>query len=161
MAILDTSSNAIVTVDSQGSILEFNTASELLFGHKRSQILGKNVLDLFVPPRLREALHEQYVRLVADRQRLFETLQFHSAALRRTGEEFPVEIVLRPMMVKGRLLFTAFLHDLSPLQKAEEERCRLEEQLRQATSSRRSARSRAASPTSSTTCCARWSATGR
>jgi PAS domain S-box-containing protein len=132
MAILDTSSNAIVTVDSQGAILEFNTASELLFGHKRSQVLGKNVLDLFVPPHLREGLHEQFHRLIADRQRLFETLQFQSTALRRSAEEFPVEIMLRPMMVKGKLLFTAFLTDLSPLQRAEEERQRLEEQLRQA-----------------------------
>lgn len=131
MAIIDTSSNAIVTVDSQGAILEFNTAAELLFGHKRSQVLGKNVLDLFVPPQLREKLHLQFHRLIADRQRLFETLQFESTALRRTGEEFPVAIMLRPMMVKGRLLFTAFLHDLSPLQRAEEERRSLEEQLRQ------------------------------
>jgi PAS domain S-box-containing protein len=132
MAILDTSSNAIVTIDSHGVILEFNTASELLFGHKRSQVLGENVLDLFVPPRLRDRLHEQYRRLVADRHRLFATLQFESAALHRNGGEFPVEIVLRPMMVKGRLLFTAFLRDLSPLRWAEEERQRLEEQLRQA-----------------------------
>jgi len=132
MAILDTSSNAIVTVDSLGAILEFNTAAELLFEYKRSHVLGKNVLDLFVPPRLREALYEEFHRLVGDRQRLFETLQFKSTALRSTGEEFPVEIVLRPMMVTGRLLFTAFLHDLSSLQQAEEERRLLEEQLRQA-----------------------------
>ena len=132
MAILDTSVNAIVTVDSQGALLEFNTAAELLFGHERSQVLGKNILDLIVPPRLRNALHEHYHRLVADRQHLFETLQFPTAALHRNGEEFPVEVVLRPMMVKGRLLFTAFLHDLRPLQRAEEERQLLEAQLRQA-----------------------------
>lgn len=131
MAILDTASNAIVTVDSQGAVLEFNTAAELLFENKRSCVLGKSALELFVPPRLREALHEQFHRLVTDRQRLFETLQFQSTALRGTVDEFPVEVVLRPMMVKGHLLFTAFLHDLSPLRKAEEERRRLEEQLRQ------------------------------
>ena len=132
MAILDTSSNAIVTVDSQGAILEFNTASEILFGYKRSYVLGKNVLDLFVPPQLREGLHEHFHRLIANRERLFETLHFQSTALRRSGEEFPVDLMLRPMMVKGRLLFTAFLQDRSQLQKAEEHRQHLEEQLRQA-----------------------------
>jgi PAS domain S-box-containing protein len=132
MAIIDTATDAIVTVDSQGEILEFNTASELLLGHKRSQVLGKNALDLFVPPRLHGALHEQYRRLVSDRHRLFGTLQFESTALRCVGEEFPVAIVLRPMMVKGHLLFTAFMHDLSPLRQAEAERRTLEERLRQA-----------------------------
>jgi PAS domain S-box-containing protein len=132
MAILDTSSNAIVTADARGVILEFNTAAELLFGRQRSLVLGRSVQELLVPPRLREQLHERYHRLIADRERLFETLQFRAAALRGTGEEFPVEVVLRPMMVKGHLLFTAFMQDLSPLQQAEEERLRLEEQLRQA-----------------------------
>ena len=132
MAILDTSSEAIITLDTQGAILEFNTASELVFGEKRSRVVGKNVLDLFVPPRLRGELHEHYRRLVADRQRLFETLQFRSTARRGDDEEFPVEIVLRPMMVKGHLLFTAFLHDLTQLRRAEEERRSLEERLRQA-----------------------------
>jgi PAS domain S-box-containing protein len=131
LAILDSAVNAIVTVDAQGHILEFNTGAELLFGYKRSQVLGNHAADLLVPPALRGRLHEEHHRLLADREQLFETLQCETLGLHAEGGEFPVELVLRPMMVKGHLLFTAFLRDLSALRHIEAERARLEEHLRQ------------------------------
>ncbi len=131
MAIIDASMNAIITTDSLGFIIEFNTAAELLFGYKRSHILGKNILDTLVPPSLRDSLHQEYRRLVSDGKRLFGTLQFETSALHLNEEEFPIEVVLRPVMVKRRLLLTAFVRDLTELKTIDKERLRLESQLRQ------------------------------
>lgn len=47
-AILNSSLDCIVTIDKQGSILEFNPAAEKCFGYSRARTLGRNFIDLFV-----------------------------------------------------------------------------------------------------------------
>ena len=49
----------------------------------------------------------------------------------RSGAEFPAEISMTPVMVKGKMLFSFFLRDVSALQQAVEERQQLEAQLQQ------------------------------
>jgi PAS domain S-box-containing protein len=52
-AILDTALDAIVTMDHQGRIVEFNPAAERIFGYSRADALDHALADLIVPPDLR------------------------------------------------------------------------------------------------------------
>lgn len=131
MTILDASNEAIVSVDSEGHILEFNTAAESVFGFQRSAVLGKLLGDTLVPASQREILHSRFRWLITEKGDLFETLKFMATGLRSDGTEFPAEISMTPMMVKGRLLFSFFLRDVSDLRQAVEARQQLEAQLRQ------------------------------
>ncbi len=131
MTLLDASNEAIVSVDSEGHILEFNTAAESVFGFQRSAVLGKLLDDTLVPASQREILHSRFRWLITEKSDLFETLKFTANCLRRDGTEFPAEISMTPMMVKGRLLFSFFLRDVSALRQAVEARQQLEAQLRQ------------------------------
>ncbi|MDO6575364.1 PAS domain S-box protein, partial [Staphylococcus pasteuri_A] len=47
-AILDSSMDSIVTVDLMGKIIEFNPASERIFGFLKEQVSGKSFIDLFI-----------------------------------------------------------------------------------------------------------------
>ena len=131
MTLLDASNEAIVSVDSEGHILEFNTAAESIFGFQRSAVLGKLLDDTLVPASQREILHSRFRWLITEKADLFETLKFTATGLRSDGTEFPAEISMTPMMVKGRLLFSFFLRDVSALRQAVEARQQLEAQLRQ------------------------------
>ena len=131
MTILDASNEAIVSVDSEGYILEFNAAAESVFGFHRSTVLGKLVGDTLVPASQRENLHSKFRWLITEKSDLFETLKFTAVGLRSDGTEFPAEISMTPMMVKGKLLFSFFLRDVSALRQAVEARQQLEAQLRQ------------------------------
>jgi PAS domain S-box-containing protein len=57
-AILETSLDCIITIDSQSRILEFNPAAETTFGFSREEALGRYMPDLIIPPDLR-ARHAQ------------------------------------------------------------------------------------------------------
>jgi len=40
----------IIGLSSDWKIIEYNPAAEKLFGHKRDDVIGKNYIDLFIPP---------------------------------------------------------------------------------------------------------------
>ena len=122
-AILEAAHDAIITMDSNLNIREFNPAAEQMFGTRRSEILGRSV-DVLVPSADRqshlEALH-QYVKtgggpLAARRLEL--------TARRADGTEFPVELTVARMRGDSRAVITGFIRDIT-------ERRALEEQLRQ------------------------------
>jgi PAS domain S-box-containing protein len=47
--MLQASLDAIIVIDETASIIEFNPAAERIFGFKRSDILGKDMMDTIVP----------------------------------------------------------------------------------------------------------------
>ena len=131
MAILDATKEAIVSVDATEHILEFNAAAEAMFGFRRSEDLGKLLSDTLVPEAGREALHRKLRRLITEKENFLETLQSSATARRKDGTEFPAEVSLKPMMVKGRLLLTFFVRDVSDLRQALEDRQEMESRLLQ------------------------------
>ncbi|MGD9489852.1 MAG: PAS domain S-box protein [Calditrichaceae bacterium] len=58
--IIQTAPELIITLDEQGTILEFNKYAADLTGYSRVDVLGKNWFDLFVPDEIREDLIKFY-----------------------------------------------------------------------------------------------------
>ena len=56
-AILNCALDAIVSVDINGEVLEFNPAAERMFGYQRTEAVGCSAADLIVPHALREQYH--------------------------------------------------------------------------------------------------------
>ena len=54
-AMLDAALDAVVTIDTSGAIIEFNPAAERIFGYARDAVVGRQMVDLLVPPALRAA----------------------------------------------------------------------------------------------------------
>ena len=122
-AILEAAHDAIITMDQRLNIREFNPAAETMFGHQRTNILGRGV-ELLLPererPMIRSAL-EQYSfngrGTLAGRQ-----LELHG--LRADGSEFPLELTVARVRGDTPRGITGFVRDIT-------ERRLLEEQLRQ------------------------------
>ena len=47
--MLQASLDAIIVIDETGSIIEFNPAAERIYGYKRADILGKDLIDTIIP----------------------------------------------------------------------------------------------------------------
>ena len=54
-AMLDSALDAVVTIDHEGRVVEFNVSAERMFGYARRDVIGKQMVELLVPPRLRAA----------------------------------------------------------------------------------------------------------
>ncbi|MFZ7112554.1 MAG: PAS domain-containing sensor histidine kinase [Desulfatiglandales bacterium] len=113
-AILDTATNAILSIDENHKIILFNNAAQKIFGYSREQILRKN-LDILVPDRYGH--HERFVRRFLEKKNstvIGQTLSL--TALRKGGEEFPIELSLSCMELDGKTTFTAIIRDISDKQ---------------------------------------------
>jgi PAS domain S-box-containing protein len=124
-AILDSALDAIVTIDENGMIVEFNVAAERTFGRSRSEVLGKQMAELLIPPSLRDAHYGGLQAFQATGQARILGRRLELTAMRADGSEFPVELAISKVESADRTLFTGYLRDIS-------EQRNLELQLRQA-----------------------------
>ena len=54
-AMIEASVDCVITIDSQGTILEFNAAAERTFGYAREDVIGKSLTETIISPFWREA----------------------------------------------------------------------------------------------------------
>ena len=123
--ILEVALDCIITIDGAGRIVEFNPAAERTFGYVREDVQGKLMADLIIPPTLRASHHAGFAHYLATGEGPILSRRIEITAMRRSGEEFPVELAIIPIQGDGQLLFTAYLRDISERKQDEAERDRL------------------------------------
>ena len=124
-AVLESAPDGIVIADSEGRIESFNGQAERLFGYPGGEADGKHVSDLFAVP-----LAEAQRGVTVPEQLRGLTLQ--AVGRRRDGSTFPAEVGQSQARAGDRVLDTMFVRDISERKLAQEQRERLEGQLRQA-----------------------------
>ncbi|HEY2388348.1 MAG TPA: PAS domain S-box protein [Candidatus Binatia bacterium] len=120
--IIASATDAIITVDSTQRILVFNAAAEAIFGYAAPEMLGQP-LDRLLPARVRDIHHHDVEEFghtgVSMRAMGGERVL---TALRRNGEEFPIEAHISQIAVEGQTLYTVILRDVTRRKQAEAER---------------------------------------
>lgn len=114
--ILKASLDCIITIDEEARVIDFNPAAEETFGYRATDIIGQTITDLIVPSRMREAHRKGMARYLATGEHNILKRRVKMLALRADGSEFPVEMVVQPIELKGRTLFTAYLRDITERQ---------------------------------------------
>jgi len=116
--LLEAAPDAVVIVDTGGSITLVNAQTERLFGYHRAELLGQPV-EMLIPERVREGhvghragfVTRPGVRPMGASLDLF--------GLHKQGHEFPVEISLSPLESENGLLVSAAIRDISERREAE------------------------------------------
>jgi diguanylate cyclase (GGDEF)-like protein/PAS domain S-box-containing protein len=117
--ILDSALDCILTADHEGRVIEFNAAARRLLGYTRSEILGREVADTIVPPALRDELRRRLRDFVRTGDNPDLGRRREAALMRSDGTLVPVEVVVIPAYVKGRVILTAYIRDLSERRRGE------------------------------------------
>src|SRR5574341_1867085 len=130
-AAVESAPNGILMIDAEGKIVLVNQEIERLFGYTRDELLGKPV-EILLPLRLRA----DHIRHRAGFMAKLETRAMGTGrdlfGRRKDGSEVPVEIGLTPVSTLDGLFILSSIVDISARKQAEDERTRLEAQLRQA-----------------------------
>ena len=92
-AILEAANDAIITMDAQLAIREFNPAAEQMFGYRRTDILGRNV-EILLPPTERAVAIGAMSQYLATGRGPLAGRSSSSPAVRADGTEFPVELTV-------------------------------------------------------------------
>jgi len=121
-AILEAAHDAILTIDPQLNIREFNPAAERMFGRPRIDILGRNV-ELLLPPADRLAHLNAFSRYLTRGDGPLGRRLIELTCVKADGTEFPGELTVARIGTDSHAIITGFVRDIT-------ERRILEEQLR-------------------------------
>ena len=111
--VLDTTLDAVVVMDTDGNVVDWNGCAETMFGWSRAEALGRSMAELIVPPALRQAHQDGLRRFLATGREAVLGRRIEIPGLRRSGEEFPVELSISALAAPDHLLFVGFLRDLA------------------------------------------------
>jgi len=119
--ILDTALDAVISMDREGRVLEWNAQAEHMFGYSRTTTIGATLAELIVPPRLRQAHDAGLKRFLETGEGPALGRRIEVEAMRADGSEFLVELAIATVAEEGRLFFSAFVRDISERKRHEAE----------------------------------------
>ena len=126
--IIDGAREAFVSMNQDGEIIAWNRAAEEMFGLARGEgDRQARSRELIIPERYREAHHRGLERFLRTGKGPMLNSRVELLALHRDGSEFPVEVSITAVRVRGGFSFHAFIHDISDRKRLEREVVRLSE----------------------------------
>ena len=128
--VVETASDAVVSIDESSTILFVNPATSSIFGYDASELIGQPLTTL-MPDYMRELHKAGFKRYLDTAERHINWQGTELIALRKNGEEFPVEVSFGDLTINGRRLFTGFIRDITERKRAEEKIRQSEMELRQ------------------------------
>lgn len=111
--------DGIVMIDRHGMVTGWNNHAEKMFGWSRAEAVGRELGDLLIPERFREAHRQGLRRYVQSGMARVLNKRIEMTALHRDGQEFPIELAITPIGFSEELVFTAFIRDITGRARAE------------------------------------------
>lgn len=117
--IIMTANDAIILSDSKGIIVSWNKAAEIIFGYIEKEAINQR-LELIIPQRFQEAHQKGMERFLKTNtpQVIGKTVELFG--LRKSGEEFPIELSLSTLNKGKQRFFSAIIRDISERKQSEE-----------------------------------------
>ncbi|MDH3601251.1 MAG: PAS domain S-box protein [Candidatus Tectomicrobia bacterium] len=112
-AMLETALDAIMTIDHEGRIVEFNPAAEAMFGYRSEEVIGQTMAELMIPPALRWPHQQAFRRYLDSGKGAIFGQRIELTAMRADGSDFPVELAVAPIADGSHPMFTAYIRDIT------------------------------------------------
>jgi PAS domain S-box-containing protein len=120
-AITASAHDAIVMMNNDGTIAFWNPAAAELFGYAAAEVLGRNLHALLVPASYGDAHARAFPRWqkTGTGNAIGKTIEM--SALRKNGQNVPVELSLSSVEIDGRWMAVGMLRDITERKRAEAE----------------------------------------
>jgi PAS domain S-box-containing protein len=119
--ILEAALDCVITIDDRGCVVEFNPAAVRTFGYRESDVIGREMAELIIPPALRARHREGFARLLDTGVPRLVDRRLELTGMRADGSEFPVELTITRIDLPGPPMFTGYLRDITERKRAEAE----------------------------------------
>ncbi len=124
--IVDAALDAVIRMNEQGLVTDWNPEAERIFGYSHADAVGKHLDCLIIPPPTREAHRRGLEHFLKTGEGPLLGKRIKVTAMRAGGGEFPVEMAIVAIRSGEAFSFNTFLRDIT---EREEAQARLTEQL--------------------------------
>lgn len=118
-AVIHNVMDGIITTNESGEMQGFNPAAEEIFGYSQQEVLGKNA-SLLVPGPEQIGLEAYAGQYAAGQGRLSGMRRREMTAVRKNGQQFPMEVSLSEMRLGGSRYFVGIVRDITERKLAEQ-----------------------------------------
>ncbi len=119
--IIENALDAVIMIDEKGTVIDWNSQAERIFGWTKKDIIGKTMSDMIIPVQHRTAHKKGLRKFLKTGESKILDRRIEITALRKNSEEFPVELSVSPIHMRDKLVFSAFVSDITIRKKAEED----------------------------------------
>lgn len=123
-AVAEAATDAIITIDSNSTILIVNPATERIFGYSTEEMIGQP-LTMLMPEYLRHLHKAGIARYLETGRKHIGWSAVQLPGLHKTGNEIPLEISFAEFTRDGRRFFTGIARDISERRRLQERQARL------------------------------------
>ena len=116
--VIETATDAIVTIDETSTIVLVNPAVTKIFGYAPEELIGQP-LTVLMPGRLASGHLSGMRRYLETGHRGVNWAGIELTGVRKSGEEFPVEISFAEVANEPARTFTGFIRDITERKQAE------------------------------------------
>ncbi len=112
--------DAIMIIGTDEQVIYWNPAAEKTFGYTADEVIGKNLHILLTPVAYRDAAHGgfRFFRISGEGNIIGKT--FEITALRKSGEEFPIELSISAFRFQGSWHALGIIRDITERKLAED-----------------------------------------
>ena len=111
--------DAIICIDTTEAITFWNKQAEEIFGWKEKEALGQQLSELIVPEPYRKYHREGMKHYLKTGEGKALNVLLELSAIKRNGDEFPIELTVIPINQGEDLFFCAFIRDITERKKSE------------------------------------------
>jgi PAS domain S-box-containing protein len=116
---IDTAMDAVIALDEQGVVTEWNPQAAGIFGWSAPEAIGRLLTDLILPSRLRDVWAAEVASVRGTWDRSQTGKRFEITALRRDCTEFSSELSVAAIGLNGHEGYSVFVRDTTELRRAE------------------------------------------
>ncbi|MGB0911329.1 MAG: response regulator [Nitrospirales bacterium] len=119
--IIDTALDAVIGMDSEGVISDWNPQAEVVFGWSREEVLHNSFVDTVIPVRYCQADIFNFKQSLISEMETVVDKRVEIIGCAKDGREFPIELAVSSAMSMDQTwTFNAFIRDITERKQAED-----------------------------------------
>jgi PAS domain S-box-containing protein len=120
-SIFEAAPDAVITLDQEGNITNWNAEAETIFGWDKREVMGKNLAGVIIPERYRELHTKGMKRFLENGEGPVLNKPVELYALTKENTEIPVELKISASKInEGDFIFIGFVRNISKRRQNEE-----------------------------------------
>ena len=130
--VISSALDAIVIIGEVGHIIHWNKAATEIFGYTESEVRGRTLMETIIPFSYQYSTWNGFRGFLGDSEDSFVNQRIELTAIRKSKEEFPIELTITGIRDDNEFYYSAFIRDISSRIQREQELLQMKEKAEQA-----------------------------